>query len=386
MGAIPKTGSSQGLATAASGLADPTQLCDSQPRDEEQSMTEQSAAEASQPSGGNGAQAAIGQVVQSSNVTAVPAPALAVVATPNKYFASIAPGPQSPLPDSFVQTVHDLEASLGIPLWLYLQDQDGDAKFDDVNEDVRKAFWASRSEMEPNKPIALLIDSPGGYSKSAYQTAMLIRRRCGEFTAVIPRYAKSAATLLSLGASKLILNTDAELGPLDVQIFDAEREEWASALDEVQTVERLQASSLSLLDQTTMFLLSRTGKKVDTVIPQVLKFVSDMMRPMFENIDVVHFTQRARTLKVTEDYAIRLLRPAYSRDEAERIGRRLVSAYSDHGFIIDAEEASDFGGPEVQAKIKTIAPTSDQAALMDSLMPLLGQQTILGRLQEVQTP
>jgi len=310
----------------------------------------------------------------------------ATASAPTKYYASIYPGPKTPLSDSFTQTIQSLEATLGAPLWLMLHEQHGDGKFDDINEEVRKAFWTSRAQMEPNKPIALLIDSPGGYSKSAYQTASLIRRRCGSFTAVIPRYAKSAATLLALGARKIILNSDAELGPLDVQIFDAEREEWASALDEVQTVERLHASSLSLLDQTMMFLLLRTGKKVDTVVPQVLKFVSDMMRPMFENIDVVHFTQRARALKVTEDYAARLLRATYSRSEAETIARRLVSAYSEHGFVIDAEEAADFGGPDVQAKIETESPTENQAELMDSLVPLLGQQTILGRLQEVRTP
>lgn len=132
-----------------------------------------------------------------------------------------------------------------------------------------------------------------------------------------------------------------------------------------------------------MFLLSRTGKKVDTTLPNVLKFVSDMMRPMFESIDVVHFTQRARALKVAEDYAIRLLRPRYSRDEAERIGRRLVSAYSEHGFVIDAEETEDFGGPELPARIKTVAPTVEQARVMDSLVPSLGQKTILGRIQEI---
>src|SRR5438132_678970 len=122
-------------------------------------------------------------------------------------------------------------------------------------------------------------------------------------------------------AGSIILNSDAELGPLDVQIFDREREEFSSALDEVQTVERLQAASLALIDQTMMLLLSRTGKKVESTLPQVLKFVSDMMRPMFENIDVVHFTQRARFLKVAEEYAIRLLRPRHNKDHAEAIAR-----------------------------------------------------------------
>jgi hypothetical protein len=345
-------------------------------------MTQIPTVEVSPAPEGNGAAA-----TPAAAAVATPAPAASPAVTVSaKYYASIFPGPQVPLPEAFVRTIQELEATLSMPVWLYFHEHGGEGKFDEVSHEVQKAFWVSRAQMEPNKPIALLIDSPGGYSKAAYQTAMSIRRHCGSFTAVIPRYAKSAATLLALGASEIILNTDAELGPLDVQIFDPEREEIASALDEVQSVERLHASALSLLDQTMMFLITRTGKKVDTTIPQVLKFVSDMMRPMFESIDVVHFTQRARALKVTEDYAVRLLRSEYPREEAERIASRLVSAYSEHGFVIDAEEAEDFGGPEVRAQIKTVKPTPDQVSLMDSLVPVLGHQTILGRLQEVKTP
>ena len=297
---------------------------------------------------------------------------------PQAYCASIHPGPRHALPAALVTQIQALEASLDMPLWLFLQDQGGESQLDSITETVRKAFWSARSEMEANRPIALLIDSPGGVAKSAYQIATLIRHHCGDFTAVIPRFAKSAATLLTLGAGSIILNSDAELGPLDVQIFDREREEFSSALDEVQTVERLQAASLALIDQTMMLLLSRTGKKVESTLPQVLKFVSDMMRPMFENIDVVHFTQRARFLKVAEEYAIRLLRPRHNKDHAEAIARRLVSAYPDHSFVIDVEEAAD---PEVS--LETTEPTDEQAELMDGLIPMLGRHTILGQLQEI---
>ncbi len=337
------------------------------------SQAEVAANESAQPQDGSGTQDAT--QVQSSPAVAPPAQP-----QPKRYFASISPGPNHPLPPAFVDTIQALEKTLGMPLWLLLQDRAGEAKYDEVNEEVRKAFWHARKGMTPNAPIALLIDSPGGYAKSAYQIATLLRHHCGEFTAVIPRSAKSAATLLTLGANTLILNKDAELGPLDVQIFDFEREEYASALNEVQTVERLQAASMMAIDQTMMLLVGRTGKKVDTVLPHVLRFVSDMMRPMFENIDVVHFTQRARALKVAEECAIRLLRPRHSKEHAERIARRLVDKYPEHGFVIDVEETAD---PEMN--LETKQPTDEQVNLMDSLVPLLGGVTIIGQLQEVTT-
>lgn len=309
-----------------------------------------------------------------------PAPALA----PKEYYASIYPGPSEKLPQPFVDTVIALEATLGVPLWLYVQDG-GDGTFDQVNTATQAAFWAARAEMQAGQNIALLIDSPGGYARYAYQIATQLRRHCGDFTAVIPRYAKSAATLLALGAGTIIMNDDAELGPLDAQIFDPEREDWSSALNEVQTVERLHASALSLLDQTMLLLLSRTGKKVDSILPNTLDFVSRMMRPMFENIDVVRFTQRARDLKVAEDYAIRLLRRRYSLPQAELIGRRLVSAYPDHGFVIDIDETKDFCAPQLGISLNVTEPTPDQNRLLDTLVPMLGDITIMGRLKEVQT-
>lgn len=182
------------------------------------STVPQNPVDASQTSG-SGQATTVQTAAAQPAVATQPTPA-PVIVTPPSYFASIHPGPQHPLPVAFVDAVKTLEGTLGMPLWLYIQDQNGEARFDEVNEDVMKAFWAAaRSQMQANQPIALLIDSPGGYSKSAYQTATLLRHRCGEFTAIIPRYAKSAATLLALGASVIILNTDAELGPLDVQIF-----------------------------------------------------------------------------------------------------------------------------------------------------------------------
>ena len=39
----------------------------------------------------------------------------------------------------------------------------------------------------------------------------------------MPFWAKSAATLLCLGADKIVLGEHAELGPLDVQIYEEKK-------------------------------------------------------------------------------------------------------------------------------------------------------------------
>lgn len=272
--------------------------------------------------------------------------------------------------------VDAFEKTLQMPIWLLVQSRHARSQFENIGEEILGKFLTCRTGLPGKKPIALLIDSQGGSVKCAYQIATIIKRHCGEFVAVVPRFAKSAATLLSLGATTILLGQNAELGPLDAQFWDQEREDYLSALDEVQALERLHAFSMEAVDRSMLLMVRRTGKKVETLLPQILRSVSEMMRPLFEKIDAVHYTQMSRALKVAEEYAIRLLQPAYSRDEAQQIARHLVESYPEHGFVIDSEEAGSLG-------IRTKSPSPEQSHIMDSLCDHLGKLTIIGRLQRV---
>jgi hypothetical protein len=291
------------------------------------------------------------------------------------YYIDIGQGSRQPLPTEFGKTIESLESSIGMPVWLLLQRDE-----DEIDESVVDLFWNKREELPSQSSVAVLIHSVGGYTESAFRLAKLLRHRCGSFIAIVPRYAKSAATLLALGGAEILLNEEAELGPLDAQIMDLDREEYSSALDEVQTLERLLAFALDALDQTMMFLLTRTGKKMETILPHATMFVAELAKPMFEKIDVVHYTQRARDVKVAEEYAIRLLRPRYSKDDAEQIARHLVEKYPEHGFVIDHDEPA-----HVDFKLQLKKPSTEQVNMLNSLVPYLGKQLILGRVYKERT-
>src|SRR5690349_379175 len=76
----------------------------------------------------------------------------------------------------------------------------------------------SRTEIE------IWLDSPGGDAHAAYKLWLDLRSRCRRLVVVIPDLAKSAATLLALGADEIVMAPAAELGPLDVQISHPDRE------------------------------------------------------------------------------------------------------------------------------------------------------------------
>jgi Serine dehydrogenase proteinase len=201
---------------------------------------------------------------------------------------------------------------------------------------------------------------------------MLLRRHCGGFVAIIPRHAKSAATLLTLGADEIIMNDHAELGPLDVQMYDADREERLSGLDEVQSLERLQAFAMDALDRTTWMLWKRTRKRFKTLIPLATEFVTKLTHPMFMGIDVVRYTQMSRALKVAEEYAKRLLRKNYG-DDAQEIAKSLVEDYSEHEFPIYPDEAVELG-------LKLAHATPAMIAALEKTTRYLPNLNVVGRI------
>lgn len=284
--------------------------------------------------------------------------------------------PDKELPEEFVEGVKLLEEALKMPVWMLIQSNI--EPIDSLNDLIWRMFYKEKESLGSVEQVALVLHSPGGQAKTAFQVASLFQRQCKfGFKAVVPQYAKSAATLLSLGANEIILNDYAELGPLDAQLFDREREGGISALDEVQALERLQASSLEAVDQAMYLLLSRTGKKVETLLPHILNYATNMMHPLLEKIDTVHYTQMSRILKVAEEYATRLLRYRYSPEESHKIARRLVEKYPEHGFVIDHKEAKEIG-------LKVRTPQGNESSALAKIEKYVSKLTVIGTLKELE--
>lgn len=79
--------------------------------------------------------------------------------------------------------------------------------------------------IEVGKPITLLVNSPGGEVDPAEKMFHLIREASppsdGDtvgLEVVVPDFAKSAATLIAIGADRIVMSDTSELGPIDPQI------------------------------------------------------------------------------------------------------------------------------------------------------------------------
>ena len=81
------------------------------------------------------------------------------------------------------------------------------------------SIYRALSSMDKQADVLLVIHSRGGSIEPAYLISKSCKRLCKrKFAVAVPRQAKSAATLISLGADEIHMGLMSELGPIDPQI------------------------------------------------------------------------------------------------------------------------------------------------------------------------
>ncbi len=70
---------------------------------------------------------------------------------------------------------------------------------------------------DSSREIHLLLSSPGGDGEVAIRLLRALHSRCSKLTIIVPDMAKSAATLMCLGADRILMSPASDLGPVDPQ-------------------------------------------------------------------------------------------------------------------------------------------------------------------------
>lgn len=84
-------------------------------------------------------------------------------------------------------------------------------------DDAESVLRAIR-ETPSGRPIEIILHTPGGLVLAASQIAIALADHDGPVTAVVPHYAMSGGTLISLAADEIVLDPHAALGPVDPQL------------------------------------------------------------------------------------------------------------------------------------------------------------------------
>src|SRR5688572_5280843 len=125
--------------------------------------------------------------------------------------------------------------------------------------------------------LDLIVVSPGGDGTAAETILDMLRKYCtGVLRIVVPLYAKSAATLIALGADEIVMGETSELGPIDAQIAIVE----GNAEQQVSADHFLRAkqAAVDALASTEDHIARSAEIQLASLNPAFLKFCEDSMK------------------------------------------------------------------------------------------------------------
>lgn len=196
--------------------------------------------------------------------------------------------------------------------------------------------------------IDLWLDSPGGSAHVAFKIMLLLRSRCSYLRVVVPDFAKSAATLMVIGADERIMPLHAELGPLDVQMQHPDREEeYVSAIDIVRSLEKISSDAINLVISGGAEVLRYTHSKRQETLSAMLQFAAEFMKPIVGKLDATMIHRAYNELQVAKQYAKRLIDMRVEKDippiKIEGLVNNFTDDYPSHGFVICPKELDRIG-------------------------------------------
>lgn len=182
-----------------------------------------------------------------------------------------------------------------------------------ISERTSNEIYAAASGdfADKNKPHYLLLHTRGGSAVPAYLISRYLKTSVKNgFVAVVPRLAKSAGTLIALGAQQIHMGMMSELGPVDPQISDMPALGLGSALDYIAGVCEKHPGASEML-----------------------------ARYLQANLNIHHLGLFERLSESAAQYAEKLLvRNTIKTEKASAIAKRLVYGDKDHSFAIDCDE------------------------------------------------
>lgn len=248
--------------------------------------------------------------------------------------------------EQLLRLILELEKVRGIPQFLYYYGIDGNGSIA-VREQILKFKKAKKS----NKAIDFILNSSGGSADDAYRIIRTLINNFETVNIIIPFWAKSAATLLSFGATSIIMDEFGEFGALDVQLpiqkddspyFD----EAESALIDELSLETIENRAHQLF--LKMFISIYTNKNIpiskNEIANDLFGYLSKFYEPVVKQINPYKIGDKKRKLDIGAQYANRIL-AEYNTITAEE--RRifidyLVNDCPDHGYIVDYDLISRF--------------------------------------------
>ena len=168
---------------------------------------------------------------------------------------------------------------LGFPVVRYIDVND--------SENVLRAIQMTDDDV----PLDIVLHTPGGLVLAALQIARAIRDHKSKVTVLVPHYAMSGGTLISLAADEIIMCRHSVLGPIDPQLGNSP----AASLLKV-----LEQKPMAEIDDQTL-IRADVGRKA---IAQVKQAAGELLRRTLPADRADALAEKLATGTWTHDYPI----------------------------------------------------------------------------------
>ncbi|MFN3709487.1 MAG: SDH family Clp fold serine proteinase [Alishewanella aestuarii] len=193
---------------------------------------------------------------------------------------------------------------------------------------------------DKNDRAILVLVTVGGDPDAGYR----IGRALGHYypagiDVFVPDICKSAGTLVCIAAQNLIIGDRGELGPLDIQLRKPDEIfENGSGLDIIQSLSALRSANLVAFNEYMVDIRLKAGLSTKIAADIATKLADGLIAPIAGQVDPIRWGEHQRAIYIAHSYGKRL-NEKFKNLKSDALDS-LVSAYPNHGFVIDRKEAS----------------------------------------------
>lgn len=226
-----------------------------------------------------------------------------------------------------------------------------------------------KSQQNKSKNLKVIIKSPGGSPDEAYR-AMKSLLSSYDSVVMIPLWAKSAATLMALGATQVIMCDYSELGPIDTQVRKESENDIEASYDPAIMSQESLKLIMEMASQNFFDMYSKSVENPQIRISRkqlaesLLSYSARIVSPILDKIDPYELGKMLRYANMSFQYATKMIlshdRNPETRSQLAELGHFLAFGCTDHGIVIDYDDVREFVKTDFLLHAKDISPEMNE--------------------------
>lgn len=201
-----------------------------------------------------------------------------------------------------------------------------------IAEDAVRPLYEHLLSIGKSEKIDLILYSRGGDVSTPWRIVSMFREFCDEFSILVPYKAHSAATLISLGADKIIMGKKAELSPIDPTLRKMTIGEITSPPQEI---------SVEDVNSYISFIRERANINDQSALAQMVSILANNLAPL--TLGSVY--RQNSHIRLVARKLLTSRKEKLDESKINSIIETLTEKIYSHGHAIGRKEAQEIGLP-----------------------------------------